>query len=179
MAIVNSLSFRLLCMNKKTVFLLICFVGFLTSIEAQSQPDCPFCQTSVLDQQKFYEDDLVLALYSYKPIMPGHCLIIPKRHVERFEMLSDEEAAQICRVIKKVNLAVIKVFDTSPYLLLQKNGYEVGQTVPHVHFHYIPRKTGEDSTIYFLFKMFTANLLKPIEAAQMQQTVEKLQAAIE
>lgn len=87
-------------------------------------------------RQAFYKNDLVLALYSHKPIYPGHCLIIPKRHVERFEMLSEEEITEIGRVIKKVNQAVEKVFQTSSYLLLQKNGREVGQT-PHVHVHYI------------------------------------------
>jgi hypothetical protein len=52
---------------------------------------CAFDDLKVLNRQKFYEDDLVLALYTHKPILPGHCLIIPKRHVERFEMLSEQE----------------------------------------------------------------------------------------
>src|SRR4029078_13357621 len=104
---------------------------------------CPFCDSKVIEYQKFYEDDLVIALYTHRPIFPGHSLIIPKRHVERFEMLNDQEITRISQVIKKVDKAAQKVFGTSAYLLLQKNGREVGQTVPHVHFHYIPRKTGD------------------------------------
>ena len=142
------------------------------------QKDCPFCQSSVLNYQKFYEDALIIALYTHKPIMPGHCLIIPKRHIERFEMLSDHEAVQICRVIRKVDQAVKKVFGTSSYLIWQKNGREVGQSVPHVHFHYIPRLKGDGSTLKFLFNMFWINAQQPIRPSQMHQTVEKLKAAI-
>ncbi len=175
-------------LRKKFIYLLAGTIGlaagiyFLSSNKSQNNffgKECPFCNTSVLEYQKFYEDDLVLALYTYKPIMPGHCLVIPKRHVERFELLSDAEATQICRVIKKVNQAAEKAFGTSAYLLMQKNGREVGQTVPHVHFHYIPRKTGDDSTLKFIFKMFIVNLQKPIPPAEMEQAVAKMKAAME
>ena len=139
---------------------------------------CPFCSTSILNYQKFYEDDLALALYTHKPMLPGHCLIIPKRHVERFEMISDAESAQIFQTIKKVDQAVKKVFGTSAYLILQKNGHEVGQTVPHVHFHYIPRKLNDDSIIGFLFRMFLANAKRPIPPSEMNEVVEALQKAM-
>jgi histidine triad (HIT) family protein len=135
---------------------------------------CAFCNAAVLESQKFYEDDLVLALYTHKPIFPGHCLVIPRRHVERFESLTDEEITQMGRVIKKIDRAVTKVFGTSSYLLLQKNGLEVGQSVPHVHVHYIPRRTGDDSSLGFFIKMFIANAKGPISTEEMQQATEKL-----
>jgi histidine triad (HIT) family protein len=167
------------------MILLICIIGgvyfFLMRPFSHSSVNeqCAFCDPSVLNNQKFYEDDLVLALYTHKPILPGHCLIVSKRHVERFEMLTDAEMTQIGRVIKKVNQAVEKVFETSSYLLLQKNGLEVGQSVPHVHFHYVPRKAGDDSTIQFVVKMYIANAKQPISQDEMHEIVEKLRQAIE
>ncbi len=140
---------------------------------------CAFCDDKILEYQKFYEDDLVIALYTHKPIFPGHSLIIPKRHVERFEMLSEGEMVQIAQVIKKVNHAAEKVFGTSSYLLLQKNGKEVGQTVSHVHFHYIPRKMDDDSTLKFFINIFLANVRSPIKSTEMQEVVEKMKMAIE
>lgn len=152
---------------------------FVSIFSLSVAEECPFCNPSILEHQKFYEDDLVLALYTHKPIMQGHCLIIPKRHVERFEMLSDEEDAQICRVIKKVDQAVTVAFETSSYLILQKNGHEVGQTVPHVHFHYIPRKAGDDSVLKFLFRMLLVNVQSPIQSAEMEQMVGKMKIAMD
>lgn len=164
-------------MSKKLIPLLIILVccGFAFSNESKY---CPFCDPKVLAAQTFYEDDLVLALYTHKPILPGHCLIIPKKHIERFENLSDAEALQVTQVIKKVNRAVEKVFGTSSYLLLQKNGYEVGQTVPHIHFHYIPRKAGDDSVLKFLFLMYWKNMQKPMPYKEMQGAIENLREAM-
>lgn len=146
---------------------------------AFSAKECPFCDPAVLQRQAFYADDLVLALYTHRPVMPGHCLVIPKRHVERFERLTDAEADQICRVIKKVNAAVEKVFSTSPYLLLQKNGWEVGQSVPHIHFHYVPRKAGDGSMLKLLFKMLWADTGRPLAQKNIEKAVQELKLAIE
>lgn len=110
--------------------------------------------------------------------MPGHCLIIPKRHVERFENLTEEEITHIGIGIQKVNHAVQKVFQISSYLLLQKNGVEAGQTVPHVHVHYIPRKTGECSFFGFIFKMVLANIKPPISTIEMGEKVDSLKQAM-
>lgn len=139
---------------------------------------CAFCDSNVLARQKFYEDDLVIALYTHKPIFPGHCLIIPKRHVPRFELLSDEEAMQIHLVIKKVNQAVQQAFSTNSYLILQKNGYEVGQTVPHVHFHYIPRRDGDDSSLKFIFRMYWVNINGPLSSNELEDVVLKMRTAM-
>jgi len=140
---------------------------------------CAFCDSVVLDNQKFYEDDKVLALYTHKPVFPGHCLIISKSHAERFDQLSDLEIAQIGMVAKKVNKAVQEVFGTSSYLLLQKNGVEVGQSVPDVHFHYIPRCLGDGSALKFVLMMFLANAKSPISKHEIHENIEKLRVVID
>jgi diadenosine tetraphosphate (Ap4A) HIT family hydrolase len=144
-----------------------------------SSANCPFCNPTILNAQTFYEDDLTLGLCTNRPKMPGHCLVIPKRHVERFEDLTDEESVQICRVLKKVDRAVSKTFNTSSYLLLQKNGRESAQTVPHVHFHYIPRKAGDYIGLGYLIKSSIIDLLPPISPTEMDHSVEKMKAAME
>ena len=153
-----------------------CLAGvyFFSLKPAQISKYCAFCDIKVLDAQKFYEDELVMALYTHKPILPGHCLIIPKRHVQRFEELTDQEIEQMGKVIKKVDRSASKIFETSSYLLLQKNGIEVGQTVPHVHFHYIPRKEGDYSVFGFLLKMYIACAKGPISKSHMDWIVKSL-----
>lgn len=172
-------------MNKKLSYFLVlvaCLIGGYCLVSSKkphlADDYCAFCDREVLDAQKFYEDDLVLALYTHKPILPGHCLIIPKRHVQRYELLSDEEVAQMSRVINKVNQAAIQVFKTSPYLIYQKNGLEVGQSVPHVHFHYLPRNTGDFSIFKLILKMCIANVRNPISSTEMQEVVEEMKMAM-
>jgi diadenosine tetraphosphate (Ap4A) HIT family hydrolase len=139
---------------------------------------CPFCDRKIIEFQKFYEDDVVMGLYSHKPITEGHCLIIPKRHIERFDDLTEQESLSINDLIKKTNKAAMQVLNINDYLILQKNGESVGQTVPHVHFHYIPRKAEDKGTLRFLFKFVTSSLKKPISEKEMSEVTQSLQSVI-
>ncbi|MBP9841470.1 MAG: HIT family protein [Simkaniaceae bacterium] len=156
---------------------MILFFGcWIVSLGAE--PYCAFCDPKILEKQTFYEGEFVLALCTHRPVLPGHVLIIPKRHVERFEMLSDEEMVEMGHVIKKINGVVSQEFKTISYLLLQKNGKEVGQTVPHVHFHYIPRKEGENSGVALMAKMLLNNLKSPISLQEMELTTERMREIV-
>jgi histidine triad (HIT) family protein len=160
------------------IFVLSAGIYFLFPSPKLSKDYCAFCDPKVIEAQKFYEDDDIIALCTHKPVVPGHCLIIPKRHAERFEQLTDQEAASISSVIKKVDQASIKVFNRASYLLMQKNGVEAGQTVPHVHFHYFPRVSGDDSSIKFMAQMLISTLKKPLAPSEIKEVCEKMKDAM-
>jgi histidine triad (HIT) family protein len=139
---------------------------------------CPFCNRKIIDYQNYYEDNLVIGLYNFNPVVPGHCLIIPKRHVERFEGLKDDEELAICDLIKKTNEAAKKVVDAGSYLILQRNGKSVGQGVPHIHFHYVPRKA-DNREIFGFYLRFVLNRFMPaISPQKMEEMTGKFRAAI-
>lgn len=164
-----------------TLLSVTCIIGLAGYFTFNDEPStlnreyCAFDDPQVLERQKFYQDDLVLALYTHRPVFPGHCLVIPKRHVERFEGLTEAEVTRIAQVIKRVDQAVRKVYGNTDYLLLQKNGAQAGQSVPHVHFHYIPRKTGFFS---FFFNMYWSTLGEPISKEEMRTAVENIGSAM-
>lgn len=142
--------------------------------EPSQAEDCPFCNPEILQRQTFYEKNNILALYTHKPITQSHFLIIPKRHVERYEDLTAKEILEIHSVIQKVHAAASESFGTSSYLLLQKNGKEVGQSVPHLHFHYIARKQNDSSILKLFLKFVITPLKKPIPASEMEKVIQKL-----
>lgn len=131
-----------------------------------TKENCPFCNPSVLRTQMIYREPRCLALIDYKPAAEGHVLVIPERHVERFEDLTPEEIVEIHSMIRKIDQAEKEIFGTTGYLLLEKNGRESGQSVPHVHFHYLPAKAG-DSKIWFVVKFFLSSWLKPISLEEI------------
>ncbi len=165
-------------MKKRIVFVITFFVmgvSFFTHILAEETKSCVFCDENILNYQKFYENELCIALYTHKPIVKAHFLIIPKRHVERFEDLYAEEFIEIQKVIKKVHLAAQKTMNISSYFLLQKNGREVGQTVNHVHFHYVGKEKGDSSQIGMLFRMVAEPLRRPVHVTTMQAITKAMQ----
>ena len=162
------------------LFLVIIYISleFIFSSTTLDKNYCPFCDRKVIEYQKYYEDDLVMGLLTHRPVCKGHCLIIPKRHIERFEKLNEEEVLAIADLIKKTHRAAAKVVKADSYILLQKNGSNVGQTVPHIHCHYIPRRADE-RFIFLFFLRFTLNpLFSPISQKEMNYMTSSFTEAL-
>ncbi len=92
---------------------------------------------------KVFESGHVLAFLDVRPLSDGHTLVLPQRTVARFEDLSPDEAAEIGRALHAVARKVIAATGATAYNILQNNGVEASQEVPHVHFHIVPRRKGD------------------------------------
>jgi histidine triad (HIT) family protein len=88
---------------------------------------------------KIYEDEHVIAILDINPLSEGHALVIPKEPAETIDTLSDEFAAAVGLVLPRIVRALKKVTGAESVNILQNNGADAGQAVPHVHFHIIPR----------------------------------------
>jgi histidine triad (HIT) family protein len=110
-----------------------------------------------------YEDEYTLAFMDIAPAVEGHTLVIPKEPGETLFDISPEAAAATIVTTQKVAAAVKKAMGVAGIMIAQLNGPESGQTVPHVHFHVLPRKAGAD--LHFHGKaMVKADILEPIAA---------------
>jgi len=141
---------------------------------------CAFCDPIIVQNQTFYQDNFVTCLCTHKPVQEYHCLIVTKRHIERFEQATEEEITAIGRAIKKIDRAVQKINGPSSYILLQKNGHDVGQTVPHVHVHYIPKKISNNklAPYNFLWSFIVSLFKQPIEQEQLAINVKDMRQAV-
>ncbi|MFN3788575.1 HIT family protein [Massilia sp.] len=89
---------------------------------------------------KVFEDEHTLAIMDIMPQAPGHVLVLPKEPAVELFGLSDESAAACIRSTKKVAAAVKAALGAPGIMVAQFNGSAAGQTVPHVHFHIVPRE---------------------------------------
>lgn len=88
---------------------------------------------------RIYEDEHVLAFLDIGPLSDGHTLVVPKEAKAQLHELSDESAAALGRVLPRLCRAVLAATGATHYNVLQNNGTEAHQLVPHVHFHIIPK----------------------------------------
>jgi histidine triad (HIT) family protein len=88
---------------------------------------------------KLYEDDATLAFMDLMPQADGHCLVLPREAAETLFDLSPEAAAAAMVTTQKLALAVREALGAPGVFIGQFNGKTAGQSVPHVHFHIIPR----------------------------------------
>jgi histidine triad (HIT) family protein len=97
-----------------------------------------------IPSHKVYEDAHVLAFLDVNPLSRGHLLVIPKEPAVTLDALSDESAAALGRVLPRLCRAVQRVTGYTAYNVLQNNGTGAHQAVMHVHFHIIPKPSGEE-----------------------------------
>jgi histidine triad (HIT) family protein len=92
---------------------------------------------------KVAESDAALAFMDLMPQADGHLLIVPKEKAVQIFELSDASLTASMRMTQKLAIAVRAALRPDGVFIGQFNGAAAGQTVPHVHFHVIPRWDGQ------------------------------------
>ncbi|NJE49244.1 HIT family protein [Thermococcus sp. 9N3] len=103
--------------------------------------ECPFCRPP--REQLLYEDSLIRILLDAYPASRGHLLVVPRRHVERWEDLTGEEKLALIRGMELAMEVLRETLKPDAFNVGMNLGKEAGQTVPHLHLHVIPRWRGD------------------------------------
>jgi diadenosine tetraphosphate (Ap4A) HIT family hydrolase len=135
-----------------------------------SQENCPFCGSK---DRILKENATAQVILSDPRKVPGHFLVIPKRHVEKPWELSDEEVQGIFELIFFIEQRIVgKLGDGCdirqnyrPFLRQSR------LKVDHVHFHVIPR--ANEDYIYTVSEKFESDLFAKLDDAE-REAVSKL-----
>ena len=104
--------------------------------------DCVFCN---LDESRIeIENNLALSFKDLYPVTNGHTLVIPKRKVQSFFDLTEEETAAMFELLH-LQKEDLKNKDSSitGFNIGINDGEDAGQTIMHCHIHLIPRRSGD------------------------------------
>lgn len=129
---------------------------------------CAFCDNKEIQERIIIENDLAFAFPTNTPIVIGHTLICPKRHIQYYEDATPDERNAIEELRGKLKKALINVFGAQGFNWAWNEDKIGGQSVPHFHLHVIPRKDG-DSGIYgyepreFLYRPYPRTTATPNE----------------
>jgi histidine triad (HIT) family protein len=116
-----------------------------------------------LPSERLFEDAHTLAFMDLMPQAEGHALVIPREPAATLFELSPDGAAACMRTTQLVAAAVKRAFDAPGIMIMQVNGAAAGQTVPHVHFHIIPRRPGEQLRMHAAVRADPAQLREQAE----------------
>ncbi|XP_048227349.1 bifunctional bis(5'-adenosyl)-triphosphatase/adenylylsulfatase FHIT isoform X2 [Ricinus communis] len=90
-------------------------------------------------EEVFYSTHLSYALVNLRPVVP----VCPRREVKRFVDLTADEISDLWLVAQKVGSRLESHHQATSLTLTVQDGPQAGQTVPHVHIHILPRKSGD------------------------------------
>ena len=103
---------------------------------------CLFCNISSNDFE--LENELAFASYDTYPVSKYHALIVPKRHVENYFELNNEEVLACDALLKELKKKLESKDNTIEGFNVGSNsGKTAGQSINHCHIHLIPRRSGD------------------------------------
>ena len=119
---------------------------------------------------KLLEDDTTIAFMDINPINPGHALAVAKGHWPTVDVIPADVLGDVAKTAQKIAKAVFGELKPSGVNLVQSNGPGAGQSVPHLHIHIIPRRTGD--------KIQVGVELKPGDMKEIEAVFKRLKAAL-
>jgi histidine triad (HIT) family protein len=118
---------------------------------------------------KLCENDAAVAIMDVMPQSEGHVLVLPKEGAEEIYELSPEAVSAAMAMVQKMAVALRSALKPDGLTIAQFNGAAAGQTVPHVHFHLIPRRKGEE------LRMHARDMA---DKAELEAVAQRIRAAL-
>ena len=104
---------------------------------------CPFCRLPDADRDR---EGLIVArgetaylLLNNYPYNPGHAMVIPYRHVTRYQDLEDEELLGCHRLVQRTLDAFETAMNPDGFNTGTNLGSAGGGSIGHLHIHVVPR----------------------------------------
>lgn len=114
-------------------------------IAGEKDEGCVFCKCSVrCDNYVLYEGRNVFVMMNKFPYISGHLMIIPNRHIAKYEELSQAERKEMFNLLETSFKALREAMNPSGFNVGMNIGKAAGAGIEeHIHLHVIPRWEGD------------------------------------
>jgi histidine triad (HIT) family protein len=118
-------------------------------VTPETAAGCLFCRIARAEEPGalVLETPTVVAFLDHRPLFPGHCLVIPREHVETVVDLPAALTAPLWDAVRVLARAVEGALGADGAFLAVNN--RVSQSVPHLHVHVVPRRRGDGLRGFF------------------------------
>lgn len=101
---------------------------------------CVFCKIvrGELPAHIVLDEPRVLAFLDRSPIFHGHCLVVPRDHVQTLPELPQEMLVPLFSAAQRIATAVESGLMAEGTFVAMNN--KISQSVPHLHVHVVPRR---------------------------------------
>lgn len=108
-----------------------------------ASPACPFCAVvaGAAAAHVVWRSDASVGFLDHRPLLPGHCLLVPRRHCAVLTELPAESRDALFADAQALVGAIERGLDADGHFLAI-NG-RISQSVPHLHVHLVPRRQGD------------------------------------
>ncbi|MFZ2626924.1 MAG: HIT family protein [Candidatus Moraniibacteriota bacterium] len=136
---------------------------------------CPFCNINEKRNKVIDKSEKVSVIFSNPRLMPGHILVIPKRHIERISELDDEERTALMEMVAKWEEKIVSKISLGcdvrqNYRPFQKQS---NLRVNHLHVHLQPRNYKDE--LFQKCQIHEIDIFKDLEVSELDKISELLE----
>ena len=134
--------------------------------------DCPFCKIDKEKTRIIKEGEYNYVCFSNPRLMPGHLLVIPKRHVEKLSELSKDEKDELFNLVIEYQEKILK--NTANGCDIRQNcrpfQKQSGLKLDHLHIHLQPREFEDE--LYQKCQIFKKDIFKPLTQEEIDKDIK-------
>lgn len=133
-------------------------------------PDaCLFCRMiqGQVATPVVYQSEVAFAFLDHRPLFPGHCLVVPRRHIETLAVAPPDLLGPFFAEVQLLARAVEGAMEAQGTFVAMNN--RISQSVPHLHVHVVPRNRGDGLRGFFW----------PRTSYASEEEIETVRAAVE
>lgn len=110
---------------------------------------CIFCKivSGEIPSHNVYEDEQTYAFLDIHPAAEYHALVIPKNHSENIFDVTEKDLVAVTATVKKIIDIYNRKLGIKNVQIINSSGAEAQQDVFHLHFHIVPRQSGDGQDI--------------------------------
>ena len=114
---------------------------------------CLFCEIAAGTRPAHVvlETKETIAFLDHRPVFHGHCLLVPRTHVETLPDLPEALVAPLFLQARRLAAAVRDGLAAQGTFVAMNN--KVSQSVPHLHVHVVPRRLKDGLRGFFWPRM--------------------------
>lgn len=141
------------------------------TVTEEANKSCQFCRivSGELAANIVFEDEISVAFLDYRPLFPGHCLLVTREHYVTLLDLPRQLIGPLFANTQLLAAAVQNVMQADGSFIAMNN--VVSQSVPHFHIHIVPRKRGDGLRGFFWPR-------QKMSGEELQAVQQKLEQAL-
>lgn len=146
---------------------------------------CPFCNYNTDVDFILEEKKHCIILLSNPRLMPGHLLVVPKRHIESPHELKKNEKREIFDTIIEYQYKIIQNLAKGcdirqhlrPFIKQEETRVDAKRfrKVDHLHFHLLPRNMNDE--LYEMVYINQNQLFKNTTKEEAEKIIQKIKTA--
>ena len=111
--------------------------------------DCLFCRIvdGAVPSFTVLDEPFVVGFLDTRPVFRGHVLLVPRIHVDTLPDLPRELLAPLMGAVQRTATAMVTGLGAQGSFVAANN--IVSQSVPHLHWHVVPRTKGDGLRGFF------------------------------